>query len=311
MNSPITISDRIGLAKRSLLGTAIGDAFGDSFFGETTAILRHIEQRTIPESGWKFTDDTVMSIAVFEQIEKHGGIDQDELVKQFIKNQKTDPNRGYGATLRRLLREVQEGGNWRVLAAKVFDGMGSMGNGAAMRVSTIGAYWFDHLEKVKELTTLSAVVSHTNKEAIAGAIAIAIATALSTRSRLKSVTIKSQDFIEEVVRHLPESDTKTKIAKGLTVSRGSHPDFLITILGNGSKMLAQDTVPFAVWCAAHYSRHFEEALWRAVSVLGDRDTICAMVGGITIMSADDSTIPLAWINQVESYEASIFRSTTV
>lgn len=292
-----------------MLGTSIGDAFGDSFFGETTTILKFIDKRVIPESLWEFTDDTVMSIAVYEQIEKHSGIDQDTLIKQFIKNQKLDPNRGYGATVRRLLREVDEGGNWRILAANVFDGMGSMGNGAAMRVSTIGAYWFDDLAKVKELSALSAAVTHTSKEAIAGAMAVSIASALSTRNRLESNPMKSKDFIEEVVQHLPETDTSSKIARGLNLSKNAHPDYLSSILGNGSKMLAQDTVPFVIWCAAHYSDNFEEALWRAVSVLGDRDTICAMVGAIVIMSADESTIPATWRTKVEDYETSIFRST--
>lgn len=301
------MTSRIALAAKSLLGTSIGDAFGDSFFGETSTLLRHMEERTVPQSRWEFTDDTVMSIAVYEQLENHCSIHQDELIRQFIKNQKLDEDRGYGATVRRILREVDEGGSWNVIAPMAFDGMGSMGNGAAMRVSTIGAYWFDDLTKVKELARLSAEVTHSNIEAVAGAVAVAIATAIATRNRIESVDINSYDFIEEIVSHLPPTDTSSKIAKGLTVSRNSHPESLAIILGNGSQMLAQDTVPFVIWCAAHYSQNFEEALWRAVSVLGDRDTICAMVGAITIMSANNASVPRAWISQVEDYETSIFR----
>ncbi|MDF2440306.1 MAG: hypothetical protein JWN98_1290, partial [Abditibacteriota bacterium] len=37
----------------------------------------------------------------------------------------------------------------------------------------------------------------------------------------------------------------------------------------------------------------ENALWLAVSGLGDRDTTCAMVGGIVALSAPD-TIPPLW-----------------
>lgn len=46
------------------------------------------------------------------------------------------------------------------------------------------------------------------------------------------------------------------------------------MLGNGEKLISQDTVHFTIWCAANYADSFEEALWRAVSALGDRDTIC-------------------------------------
>ncbi|GAB5525342.1 MAG: hypothetical protein Roseis2KO_32140 [Roseivirga sp.] len=177
-------------------------------------------------------------------------------------------------------------------------------------MNSIGAYWFDDLQKVKKLATLSARITHTNSEAISGAIAVAVATAIASRSSLEAIPIKSRHFIEEVVEYLPPTDTQAKIAKALTLSRTYHPDSLSSILGNGSQMLAQDTVPFVIWCAAHYSQNFEEALWRAVAVLGDRDTICAMVGGITIMSAPESTVPQDWLKSVEDYETSIFRHTT-
>ena len=39
---------------------------------------------------------------------------------------------------------------------------------------------------------------------------------------------------------------------------------------------------------------------------GDRDTICAIVGGITIMSTDENRIPKDWIESVEKFETSEF-----
>jgi hypothetical protein len=36
-------SHRITNAKKSLLGVSIGDAFGDSFFGETSSIIESID----------------------------------------------------------------------------------------------------------------------------------------------------------------------------------------------------------------------------------------------------------------------------
>ena len=56
------VKDRTYWAKRSLLGLSIGDAFGESFFGETQAILAHLEAQTIPDSSWEFTDDTLAPV---------------------------------------------------------------------------------------------------------------------------------------------------------------------------------------------------------------------------------------------------------
>lgn len=298
---------RIELAKKSLKGVSIGDAFGESFFGEADKMLRHIHERSIPKTSWEFTDDTVMAISVYDQLRLNKDIDQNELAKQFSTNHDKDVNRGYGATARRILREIGEGGDWKKVSKSVFEGMGSMGNGASMRVSPIGAYYFDDLIQVKELAIKSAEITHSNIEGITGAISVAIATAIATKLKLENKEISPIEFINQIVELLPDTDTKSKIKKSITVPYTYNIETVKTILGNGSKIMVQDTVPFSIWCAAHNLKNFEEAIWKAVSILGDRDTICAIVGGITIMSTEENKIPNNWITAVEDFEKSIFR----
>lgn len=298
---------RLQLAKNSLKGISIGDAFGESFFGERNQMLDCIQERMIPKTTWEFTDDTVMAIAIFEQLEKNGKIDQNDLAQQFSINHDKDVNRGYGATARRILREIGEGSNWKAISQNAFEGMGSKGNGASMRVGPIGAFHFDNFEKVKELANLSAEITHSNMEGITGAIAVAISTALATKIKLEGVKISPKDFIETVANELPNTDTKSKIKKSLSVPYSYNIETVRTILGDGTKIMVQDTIPFSIWCAAHNLINFNEALWKAVSILGDRDTICAIVGGITIMSCDENSIPKEWQNGVEDFEKSKFR----
>ena len=66
------------------------------------------------------------------------------------------------------------------------------------------------------------------------------------------------------------------------------------MLGSGDGATAQDTVPFVLWCAGECLDDYEEALWLTVSGLGDRDTTCAMVGGIVALSAGEGSIPVGW-----------------
>jgi ADP-ribosylglycohydrolase len=70
-------------------------------------------------------------------------------------------------------------------------------------------------------------------------------------------------------------------------------------LGSGSRVISEDTVPFSVWCAARHLDSYEEALWSTVSGLGDRDTTCAIVGGIVALSAGRGSIPSAWLETRE------------
>lgn len=303
-----TNKQRLNLAQTTLKGISIGDAFGESFFGEPSKIQQHLQNKTIPPSSWEFTDDTVMAIAIYEQMEAHQNIQQDDLAKQFAINHQKDVNRGYGATARRILRTIEAGEDWRTVSKRVFAGMGSMGNGASMRVGPIGAYYYDDLKKVRHLAIQSAEITHTHPEGITGAIAVAIATALATQIRLGIIHLSPYEFIEQVAKELPDTDTTSKIKKSLSVLPHYHIKTVKTILGNGSKIMAQDTVPFAIWCAAHRLYDFEAALWKAVSILGDRDTICAIVGGITIMSTAADKIPQEWMESVEDFETSVFRN---
>ena len=70
-------------------------------------------------------------------------------------------------------------------------------------------------------------------------------------------------------------------------------------LGNGSLITCQDTVPFTLWCAANYLHNYQEALWATVRGLGDRDTTCAIVGGIVAVYTGVQAFPKEWLESRE------------
>ena len=85
----------------SLLGLSVGDAFGERFFMPHGALHTAIDERTVPASPWRYTDDTQMALSLVEVLREHGTIDQDALAKSFV--QRFDPMRGYGPGAQRLL----------------------------------------------------------------------------------------------------------------------------------------------------------------------------------------------------------------
>lgn len=124
---------RLPLAKKSLLGLSVGDAFGETFFGPESIILDRIHNRQLADGQWLFTDDTVMGIGVYNILKQNGEIHQDKLAMEFAQNYLLDDYRGYGGTAHGILRDIAGGNPWAEVSRAVFDGMGSMGNGAAMR----------------------------------------------------------------------------------------------------------------------------------------------------------------------------------
>jgi ADP-ribosylglycohydrolase len=85
----------------------------------------------------------------------------------------------------------------------------------------------------------------------------------------------------------------------------SEPTTAVAELGNGSRVICSDTVPFALWCAARHLGDFEEALWTTVSGLGDRDTTCAIAGGVVALSVGAEGIPKAFVDAREPLESKL------
>ena len=101
-------------------------------------------------------------------LKSHGSVHQDALAKRFARRFERDPERGYGKMTRIQMREIMAGAKWRDMAANAFGGQGSMGNGSAMRVAPLGAYFADDLERCAEEAKASSLVTHTHPEGMAG-----------------------------------------------------------------------------------------------------------------------------------------------
>ncbi|WP_295212063.1 ADP-ribosylglycohydrolase family protein [uncultured Chryseobacterium sp.] len=299
------MEDKHLLASRSLTGISIGDAFGECFFREEYSVKKNIQQKIIPEGNPDFTDDTIMAIAVFRSLEQFGEIDQDFLAEEFTNNYYSDINRGYGPSMHRYFREVKSGEHWKEVSYAKFEGQGSMGNGGAMRAAVIGAYFYDDFTKLKENAERSCEVTHANREAMEGTKAIALAAAFAVREKLGMEKFGQQDFIRNIQHELMDSDMKSKLNKCLYLDGNPSTELLVKTLGNETGMTAQDTVPLVIWMLSRYRHNLEECLWNTVSALGDRDTTCAMAGGVSILCCEENTIP-EWTVTIENWKKSKF-----
>jgi ADP-ribosylglycohydrolase len=280
--------DPIDRARQSLEGLSVGDAFGENFFGLEE---RWIETRALPRKPWRYTDDTEMALSIFEMLRTRRSIDQDELAQAFAK--RMNPNRGYGANAYQTLTAIQRGGSWRESASGAFRGKGSFGNGAAMRVAPLGAFFADDIERCVGEARQSAEITHTHPEGIAGAIAVAVAAALTVR-RYGAMTPNGRTWLDEVRSHVPDGLVRKGIEKALRLPAATTTENAALALGNGCNISAPDTVPFCLWIASWHSHRYEEALWQTVSVGGDLDTTSAIVGGIVALQSGGKDIPEVW-----------------
>jgi len=287
----------------SLSGLSVGDAFGETFFGSRDAVETRIAKRVLASPPWRWTDDTAMAISIVETLEAKGHIDQDDLGGRFAKRYMADPRRGYGGGAHGLLAAMAAGTDWRRASRSMFGGLGSWGNGAAMRASPLGAYFAGDPERAAREAALSAEITHSHPEGIAGAVAVAVAASFVAGLRavpaadVEAAPFERAGFFSVILDLVAEGRTKDGIETARYLAE-AEPSEAAKALGTGTEVSAMDTVPFCLWAAARWHDDFEEALWATVAGLGDRDTTCAIVGGIVALSAARG-IPRAWIEATE------------
>ncbi|MES0832899.1 ADP-ribosylglycohydrolase family protein [Nocardiopsis tropica] len=287
-----TIPDpRRARALSSLSALSVGDAFGSQFF--VPANLRFLEERELPPGPWEWTDDTEMAASVHAEVLRGGAVDPDRLASSFARHH--DFDRGYGPATGRLLRLVREGGDWRDLAAGLFGGSGSFGNGAAMRVAPLGAWFAGDPDAAAVQAAVTARVTHTHPEAVDGAVAVAVAASLVAGGGAAA----PGPLLDGVLERLPPGRMREAVRGARLLLVTADPVGAARALGNGSRVSALDTVPFTLWAAARYRSGFASAMWATAAAGGDVDTTCAIVGGILGAGLPGGRVPAEWAERTE------------
>jgi len=217
-----------------MLGAIIGDVVGSVFEWE------NCKSKEFPLFSKKstFTDDSVLTFAIANAI-----LTKTEYEKNLRYFGHEFPNRGYGTGFSQWLGSTEQ--------------FFSYGNGAAMRVSSVG-FAFDTLGKVLEEAEKTAAPSHNHVEGIKGAQATAAAIFLAR-------TGKTKDEIKSYITEKFSYDLNRKV-----------DDIRPTYEFNET---CQGTVPEAI-IAFLESIDFEDAIRTAISLGGDSDTLACITGGI-------------------------------
>ena len=231
-----------------MLGAILGDIIGSRFEFDRGDKTKHFD---LFGSGCKFTDDTVMTVAIAEALMKVGIDASVEEIEKAVTESMQDwghryPNAGYGG---RFI-------GW-LAAGEMARPYGSYGNGSAMRVSAAG-WLYDSLDRTREVARATANVSHNHPEGIKGAESTAAVMYLAR-------TGASKDEIKEYV--IEEFGYDLSRTCDEIRPRYHHVED------------CQRTVPEAI-TAFLEGESFEDVIRNAISLGGDTDTLGAIAGAM-------------------------------
>ena len=226
-----------------MLGAIIGDIVGSTYEWYNVKT----EDFELFPMGSRFTDDTVLSVAVAEKLlndDRATMNDSKSYALWYKQYYRRYPNAGFGQMFAKWAMEDE----LRVQR--------SYGNGAAMRVTAIG-FAFDSLEEVWRETKASCYYTHNHPEAIRGALAVATAVFLAKKQTDK---VEIKKYLEKKFHY--KFQPLDELRDGYVFdSRTSY------------------SVPPAIEAFLE-SDSYESTIRKAISIGGDSDTIACMAGGI-------------------------------
>lgn len=226
-----------------MLGAIIGDIVGSTREWNN---IKTTDFELVP-LGSRFTDDTVMTLAVAEWLMQDALHRPETLVACMQRLGRQYPDAGYGHSFKQWI--------W----SESPHAYRSYGNGSGMRVSPIGLY-ARTLKEALELARIAASVTHNHPEGIKGAQAIAACVFLKKYGK-SDVIIRR--FISDYINynlHFRLADIRPQYTFDVTC-QGSVPIAIQSYLEGG-----------------HTSAEY--ALRIAISMGGDSDTIGAMTAAI-------------------------------
>lgn len=233
--------------KNPVLGAIAGDMIGVPFEWYCRRGLQHPRGFKLWSEDSKFSDDSVMTIAVADWLITPP-YNSDDLVKIMQKWGRRYRNAGYGHLF----------GKW--IDSDNPQPYGSYGNGSAMRVSPV-ACAFKTLKTTLVVAEQSASISHNHPEGIKGA---------------KAVSELIWEYLHNKDTEADWFGTYASVYDSYNLSRTPEQ-----IIKSGYKFdsTCQGSVPEAICCFLN-SNSYEETIRNAIWLRGDADTQACISGSI-------------------------------
>lgn len=224
--------------KNLILGALIGDIAGSKYEFDNIKTKDFIPV----DEDCRPTDDSIMTIAVWDMFLKDCLRDKDMIIKTFKEWGHKYPNAGYGGRF------------FYWVLGKSVEPYFSYGNGSAMRISPIG--WIANSEEeVKELSYNVTSVTHDHPEGLKGAEVTAMCIYYARIGKSKEFL---REYIESNYPEVKDLDYE-ELRKNYKHEEES----------------CQATVPQALYCFL-ISDSFEDCLKTTISIGGDCDTTSAI-----------------------------------
>lgn len=194
-------------------------------------------------------------------------------------------------------------------------GVFSAGNGPAMRSVLLGVCYGrpEQREQLKSLVRANTRITHTDPKAEYGALAVALAGAISAYGREGKVA-SADTSIQMLQTELPAeagelTDLLERVRQSLHKGEPT-TEFAATISRKPEKGVSgyiYETVPVALHAWLSHPRDYEQAVRAVIRCGGDTDTTAAIVGALVGAAVGKAGIPTEWRTKILEWPRTLAR----
>jgi len=186
-------------------------------------------------------------------------------------------------------------------------GIWSAGNGAAMRVAPIGAYFSEDEDKLREYVHASTIMTHRDPRAEIGSLAVAKVVAWCFRTGANN-TIEVANFLD-LLRSCGDDEEWNGVLEKMAVAieEGGSVEAFADALGQqkGISGYVYRTVPLVLYAWYHHFGDYEATLSSVYNCGGDTDTVGAIAGALAGAVVGERGIPGDWIDGICDWPRSV------
>ena len=286
MNKPsikFTQSQITGL----LWGGILGDCIGRVFEGKNPT------ERVDTDLDYPFytTDDTQLTLATCEAIDKDLTVDPEKIAQRFRYWFEQSKIYGIGASTLRAMRNLSAGQHWALAGNK---GEYASGNGAAMRIAPLALIVDPFNSSDREVIKDVCRITHNDDEAYLGALAILIA----IRFNLMDCNYDLESVLRDVAIELPDSRVRDRL--NTLNNESAKYSLLECVRKYGNSGYVVESVPFTLFALKLLREtNYKSAIIDIVKCGGDADTVASMYGQIVGARVGYELLPKDLIKRVE------------
>lgn len=266
----------MGIWKDAIVGCIVGDALGvpveflsrAELKADPVTDMREFGSHNQPRGIW--SDDSSLILAEMQSMKDCGGIDFDDIMKNFIKWERDGKFTPFGEvfdiglTCAEAIEKYAREGDYKCCGK---DGYHSNGNGSLMRIMPFCLYAvaneYGQAEAEKLIGTASAL-THAHKVS-------------------KDCCIIYYNLVKSIIKNHSIPGDLVKKYKGMDEDE------------IGSSGFVMDTLEASIWCLVN-SSSYKECVLKAVNLGNDTDTTGCVAGGLAGLYFGFDSIPTEWID---------------